>query len=142
MLGKSIGFPVLDTTLCHHNDSYCFAHSAGAVQCFRCGFAFPGYSIMAAVEEIFPEGASMLRLVSYCHCRCFWWLYGNVALGLVMVGAMMLNLMVGAAVGMLAPMMLERMNRDPAIGSSVLLTFTTDSMGFFIFLGLATIFLV
>ncbi|MGD2139732.1 MAG: magnesium transporter, partial [Burkholderiales bacterium] len=71
-----------------------------------------------------------------------WWLYGNVGLALVMVGAMILNLMVGAAVGMLAPLMLERMDRDPAIGSSVLLTFTTDSMGFLIFLGLATIFLV
>ncbi len=71
-----------------------------------------------------------------------WWLYGNVGLGVVMVGAMMLNLMVGAAVGMLAPMLLERMDRDPAIGSSVLLTFSTDSMGFLIFLGLATIFLV
>jgi magnesium transporter len=71
-----------------------------------------------------------------------WVLYGNVGLGLVMVGAMMLNLMVGAAVGMLAPMLLKHMDRDPAIGSSVLLTFSTDSMGFLIFLGLATIFLV
>jgi magnesium transporter len=71
-----------------------------------------------------------------------WVLYGNVGLGLVMVGAMMLNLLVGAAIGMLAPLMLQKMNRDPAIGSSVLLTFSTDSMGFLIFLGLATIFLV
>jgi magnesium transporter len=38
------------------------------------------------------------------------------------------------------PLLLERMNRDPAMGSSVLLTFSTDSMGFFIFLGLATLF--
>jgi magnesium transporter len=37
---------------------------------------------------------------------------------------------------------MQKMGRDPAIGSSVLLTFTTDSMGFFIFLGLATAFLV
>jgi magnesium transporter len=43
---------------------------------------------------------------------------------------------------MLVPLILERMDRDPAIGSSVLLTFSTDSMGFLIFLGLATIFLV
>ena len=71
-----------------------------------------------------------------------WLLYGNIGLGLVMVGAMMLNLLVGAAIGMLAPLMLQKMNRDPAIGSSVLLTFSTDSMGFLIFLGLATIFLV
>jgi len=71
-----------------------------------------------------------------------WLLYGNIGLALVMVGAMMLNLLVGAAVGMLAPLMLQKMNRDPAIGSTVLLTFSTDSMGFLIFLGLATIFLV
>jgi magnesium transporter len=38
------------------------------------------------------------------------------------------------------PMVLQKLDRDPALGSSVLLTFTTDSMGFFIFLGLATLF--
>jgi magnesium transporter len=38
--------------------------------------------------------------------------------------------------------MINRLKFDPALGSSVLLTFTTDGMGFFIFLGLATIFLV
>jgi magnesium transporter len=65
-----------------------------------------------------------------------------VPLGLVMTGAMVLNLLVGAAVGMLIPMMLQKMGRDPAMGSSVLLTFSTDSMGFFIFLGLATLFLL
>ena len=35
-----------------------------------------------------------------------------------------------------------RIGRDPALGSSVVLTFITDGMGFFIFLGLATLFLV
>jgi magnesium transporter len=39
-------------------------------------------------------------------------------------------------------MTLEHLKRDPAIGSSVLLTFITDSMGFFIFLGLATVLLL
>jgi magnesium transporter len=39
-------------------------------------------------------------------------------------------------------MAMQKLGRDPAIGSSVLLTFTTDSMGFFIFLGLATVFLL
>src|SRR6185436_13682167 len=65
-----------------------------------------------------------------------WWLYDNVGLGVVMTGAMFLNLLVGALVGILVPMAMQRMGRDPAIGSSVLLTFSTDSMGFFIFLGL------
>lgn len=38
-------------------------------------------------------------------------------------------------------MIQERVKRDPAIGSSVMITFVTDSMGFFIFLGLATVLL-
>lgn len=71
-----------------------------------------------------------------------WLLYGNIALGFVMLGAMLLNLIVGAGVGMLVPLFLQKIGRDPAIGSSVLLTFSTDSMGFLIFLGLATVFLV
>jgi magnesium transporter len=49
---------------------------------------------------------------------------------------------VAALAGIFIPMVLERMGRDPAIGSSVLLTFITDSMGFFIFLGLATVLLL
>lgn len=69
-------------------------------------------------------------------------LYESVPLGLVMTGAMLLNLMLGALVGMLIPLTLQKLGRDPAIGSSVLLTAITDSGGFFIFLGLATIFLV
>jgi magnesium transporter len=69
-------------------------------------------------------------------------LYRSVPLGLVMMSAMLLNLLVGASVGMVVPLIMQKMGRDPAIGSSVLLTFTTDSMGFFIFLGLATVFLI
>jgi magnesium transporter len=57
-----------------------------------------------------------------------------------MMLAMILNLLLGAVVGMSVPLLLQSLGRDPALGSSVLLTFTTDSMGFFIFLGLATIF--
>ena len=69
-------------------------------------------------------------------------LYGNVYLGIVMTAAMLLNLLVAALVGIFIPITLHRMGRDPAIGASVLLTATTDSMGFLIFLGLAALFLV
>ena len=69
-------------------------------------------------------------------------LYRNVALGGVMALAMLLNLVVAALAGLFIPLAMERFGRDPAVGSSVFLTFITDSMGFFIFLGLATIFLV
>lgn len=63
-----------------------------------------------------------------------WWLYGNVALGLVMVGAMSLNLLLAATAGVLIPMLRMRFGKDPALGSSVLITALTDSGGFFIFL--------
>jgi len=69
-------------------------------------------------------------------------LYRNVALGGVMALAMILNLMVAALAGLFIPLAMERFGRDPAVGSSVFLTFVTDSMGFFIFLGLATLFLL
>ncbi len=71
-----------------------------------------------------------------------WLLYDSPALGGVMALAMLLNLIVAALAGIFIPVTLEKMKRDPAIGSSVLLTFTTDSMGFFIFLGLATVLLL
>lgn len=64
--------------------------------------------------------------------------YG-VQLGIVMFLAMILNMLVGAAVGLAVPIALRAMGRDPAIGGSVLLTFSTDSGGFFIFLGLASL---
>ena len=56
--------------------------------------------------------------------------------------AMLLNLVVAALAGIFIPLAMERFGRDPAVGSSVFLTFITDSMGFFIFLGLATLFLL
>ena len=69
-------------------------------------------------------------------------LYGNVALSGVLALAMMLNLVLAALVGVAIPWVRARWGRDPAAGSSVLITGCTDSGGFFIFLGLATLFLV
>lgn len=71
-----------------------------------------------------------------------WWLYRSVPLGLVMTAAMSLNLMVAAVVGVAVPLLRQRLGYDPAIGSSVMITAVTDSGGFFIFLGLATLFLL
>ncbi|MFA7351575.1 MAG: magnesium transporter [Methylotenera sp.] len=69
-------------------------------------------------------------------------LYGNYKLGLVMMSAMTLNLLLAALMGVIIPLMMNKIGRDPAVGSSVLITAVTDSGGFFIFLGLATIFLI
>ena len=71
-----------------------------------------------------------------------WLLYRNAALGIVMTAAMTLNLLLAALMGVLIPMTLLKLGRDPAMGASVLITALTDSGGFFIFLGLASLFLV
>ncbi len=68
--------------------------------------------------------------------------YHNGALGAVIAAAMLLNLLLAASVGLAVPITLHRLGRDPALGSSVLLTAATDSMGFLIFLGLATLVLL
>ncbi|KXK47571.1 magnesium transporter [Nitrosomonas europaea] len=69
-------------------------------------------------------------------------IYRNMQLGLVMALAMLLNLLLAAFVGVLIPLTRKKFGRDPALGSSVLITAVTDSGGFFIFLGLATLFLL
>jgi magnesium transporter len=69
-------------------------------------------------------------------------LYDQVSLGLVMVLAMTLNLLLAALMGVLIPMTMIKLGRDPAVGASVMITAVTDSGGFFIFLGLATLFLM
>jgi magnesium transporter len=71
-----------------------------------------------------------------------WLLYDSISLGLVMTAAMTLNLLLAAFMGVGIPMLMTKLGRDPALGSSVLITAVTDSGGFFIFLGLATLFLM
>jgi magnesium transporter len=78
---------------------------------------------------------SMMGAITYL-------LYGNLHLALVMSAAMLLSLIVAAVAGFLAPIVIVRLGHDPAFGAHVLLTFITDSMGFLIFLGLATLFLM
>jgi magnesium transporter len=68
--------------------------------------------------------------------------YGSVALGGVMALAMILNLVLAASMGVTIPWVRARFGKDPAVGSSVLITACTDSGGFFIFLGLATLILM
>jgi magnesium transporter len=69
-------------------------------------------------------------------------LYGSLALAGVMLAAMVLNMLLASIVGVFCPLILERIGRDPVMGSSILLTATTDSMGFLIFLGLASALLL
>jgi len=69
----------------------------------------------------------------------FWFDVDN--LGYVIALSMLINLFLAGFFGATIPLLLERMNIDPAIGSTVILTTVTDVAGFFSFLGLATLIL-
>jgi magnesium transporter len=65
---------------------------------------------------------------------------GSLTLGLVLCAAMIINMFVAATAGTLIPLGLRAANVDPALASSVFITTLTDVIGFFSFLGLATVF--
>ena len=71
-----------------------------------------------------------------------WLLYGNPALSAVLMVAMLLNMLLAALMGVAIPLWRLRYGKDPALGSSVMITGITDSGGFFIFLGLASLLLL
>jgi magnesium transporter len=55
---------------------------------------------------------------------------------------MVVNLICSAISGIFIPIILQKLNQDPAIAGSVVVTTVTDVIGFFSFLGLATLFLI
>ncbi|MCG6971418.1 MAG: magnesium transporter [Gammaproteobacteria bacterium] len=69
-------------------------------------------------------------------------IYQNVPLSVVISVAMALTFLFAASLGFSVPLLLKKFGRDPALGSSVLMTALTDSLAFFIFLGMATVFLL
>jgi magnesium transporter len=79
--------------------------------------------------------AVLMGIITY-----FW--FSNIILGMVIASAMIINLLIAGSFGAGIPLLLKRLNIDPAVGSTVLLTTATDVFGFLSFLGLAKIFLV
>lgn len=73
---------------------------------------------------------------------CVFLLTRNPLLAGIMVGALMMDMLLGAIAGASIPLLLKRLGRDPAQASSIFLTTLTDGAGFFIFLGLATLLLL
>jgi magnesium transporter len=67
--------------------------------------------------------------------------HGNPYVGLVLFLAMIVTMVTASLVGAAVPLMLKALRQDPAVGSSVLVTFASDSLGFFSFLGIATLLL-
>jgi magnesium transporter len=66
-------------------------------------------------------------------------LFGNIDLGIVIALAMVINNLIAGTFGVLVPVALDRLDVDPAVSSAVFVTMMTDVMGFFSFLGLATL---
>ncbi len=70
----------------------------------------------------------------------YWFTDAN--LGVIIGLAIIINLICAAVAGTIIPLALKRMNIDPALAGGVVLTTVTDVVGFFAFLGLATVFLI
>ncbi len=68
--------------------------------------------------------------------------FGDWRIGGVIAGAMIINLAVAAAAGFSVPLVLKRMNIDPALAGGVVLTTITDVIGYMSFLGLGAVFLL
>jgi len=71
----------------------------------------------------------------------YWW-FGDPLLGLVISIAMVINLFVAGLAGIIVPIVLEKLNTDPAVSSTVVLTTITDVVGFFVFLSVASIAII
>ena len=68
--------------------------------------------------------------------------YHDFKLALTAALALVADIFVAAVGGILAPLILERMGRDPAVSSSIIVTFLTDLMGFFAVLAIAALILI
>ena len=68
--------------------------------------------------------------------------FGDIKIGIVIAAAIVINLAIAAFSGVAIPLVMRKVNIDPAIAGSVVLTTITDIVGLFSFLGLATLFLI
>lgn len=68
--------------------------------------------------------------------------FSSVSVGVLLGAALIINLVCAAIAGAALPLLLNKLGIDPALAGGVLLTTITDCIGFFAFLGLATVFLL
>jgi magnesium transporter len=84
------------------------------------------------------NGAALATLTG----TVLWLLFHDLRLSIAFGLALVINLFVASLAGSLVPLALDRAGRDPAVSSSVFVTFVTDFTGFFSFLGLAALILL
>ena len=83
----------------------------------------------------FVNGIALAVLIGF---TAYFW-FSSPGLGIVIAGAIVINMLFAGLSGLLIPIALDRMNVDPAIASSVFVTTVTDVVGFFAFLGIAAL---
>ncbi|MDD2789506.1 MAG: magnesium transporter [Sulfurimonas sp.] len=93
------------------------------------------------IKEVIISLANGLLFAVIIGIIAYFW-FGLPMLGVVIALSMVINLISAGFFGSMIPLVLQRAGVDPAIGSTVLLTTVTDVVGFFSFLGLATIILL
>jgi len=106
----------------------------------RVTFANARRTLIKEVSVGLVSGLSFATLIAVV--ASLWFPDLGIKLGAVIAAAMMVNLFAAALAGAMIPLTLQRLNIDPALASGTILTTVTDVVGFFTFLGLATIFLV
>ncbi|MFK5882460.1 MAG: magnesium transporter [Sulfurospirillum sp.] len=95
----------------------------------------------AIKKEIILSFANGLIFGALMGLVAFLW-FQDIKLGLVISSSMLINLLSAGLTGATIPLLLKKLGIDPAVGSTVLLTTVTDIVGFFSFLGLATLVLL
>ncbi len=92
------------------------------------------------IKEIYT-GASNGLLLGVIIGPLTYLVTGKLFLGIIICGAMIMNVFTASIAGMTIPLLLKRMGVDPAVAANIFVTPMTDALGFFFFLGLAKIFL-
>jgi len=96
---------------------------------------------MRAVGKQFLVGIIVGAVTGCLGAAVGYYWNGSPIFGLVVFTAMLVSMAVAGLAGAAVPLMLKALKQDPALGSGVLVTTFTDAVGFFTFLGIATLFL-
>ena len=104
------------------------------------GIVRPGEVFRVWLQEISVGLINGLVLGLLIGAAAYIW-KGNIFLGLVVGAALALNTVIAVSIGGTVPLILKKMNVDPALASGPILTTITDMIGFFLALGFATILL-
>jgi magnesium transporter len=97
-------------------------------------------AVRIVLREMFVGLVNGGTLAAVMAAGVYLWFH-DARLSLTIALALIVNLFVASVAGILAPMTLDRFGRDPAVSSSVFVTFVTDFTGFASFLGLAALIL-